>query len=377
MSPPGPFSKAPALSVPATGRAAGTDADQNMDPNRGQNRGQNRNRTRQPGREFLDPEMTGAAPPPGSWRGRPPRSLRLGNPARVFRFLADVLAPLRPLRFAVLPLAAVAGYGALFNIYGLEAHMARIALTLSFLQNLIIGMLTANLLGKVAQGMAMARNGADTDEFGFRLAFGVLPKFYIFKGPIADLDFRAQRDCYAAPLLFRLGMFVTGILAWVITRQSGSGIGDVALALAMVGLSSFLFTANPLFPADGYRWLAAWLERPRLRQDGLKILGLLVTFRKIPADLPRREFWLLLVYAVFSLAFTAFIILSILFSLAFVLEAQLRGTGVVLFCIILSAVVTFLVSLVEKRRSGRARGGGRKAAQTGSAGRMTGPRRNG
>lgn len=342
------------MSVPATDRTAATDADQNRD--------QNRNRTRQPGREFLDPEMSGAAPPPGSWRGRPPMSLRLGNPARVFRFLADVLAPMRPLRFAVLPLGLVAGYGALFNIYGLEAHMARIALTLSFLQHLIVGMLTANLLGKVAQGMAMARNGADTDEFGFHLAFGVLPKFYVFKGPIADLDFRAQRDCYAAPLLFRLGMFVAGIMAWVITRQSGSGVGDVALALALVGLSSFLFTANPLFPADGYHWLTARLKRPRLRQDGLKILGLLVTFRRIPADLPRREFWILLLYAMFSLAFTAFVILSIMFSLAFVLEAQLRGTGIVLFCVILAGFTAFVLSLVERRRRGRARKRGWRSA---------------
>lgn len=317
---------------------------------------------------FRDPEMSGPAPPPGSWRGRPPLSIRLGNPARLLRLLADVQAPLRPLRFLILPLGLVAGYGALFNIHQLEAQMARIVLTMSFLQNLVFGMLTANLLGKVAQGMAMARHDAESDEFGFRLAFGVLPKFYIFKGPIAGLGFRAQRDCYAAPLMFRLGMCVLGLLVWVMVRQSGSGIGDVALALAVVGLSSFLFTANPLFPADGYRWLTAWLERPRLRQDGLKIIGMLITFRKMPPDLPPREFWLLLLYAVFSLAFTAFVILSVMFSVAFVLEAQLRGTGVLLFCVIMAGVVAFVLSFVEKRRGGRPRNG---------SGRVTGARRNG
>ena len=302
---------------------------------------------------FLDAEMGGPPPPPGSWRGTPPFSIRIGNPAGVFRLLADVFAPLRPLRFLILPLGVVSGYGALFNIYGLEENMARISLTMSFWQNLILGMLTTNLLGKTAQGMAMARHNADTNEFGFRLAFGVIPKFYILKGPIADLDFPAQRDCYAAPLLFRLSMFIVGVLVWLILRQSGSGAGDVALALAVAGLSSFLFTANPLFPADGYRWLTAWLERPRLRRDGLKILRMTVTFRRMPAELPRGEFWLLLLYAIFSLAFTAFVILSIIFAAAFVLELQLRGTGVVLFCLLMSSFVVFLLSTIEKRRGGK------------------------
>ena len=305
--------------------------------------------------DFLDPEMGGAPPPPGSWRGRPPLSIRFGNPAALFRLLAEVLAPLRPLRFLIVLLVPAAAYGAYFNIHQLEAHMARIALTLSFAQNLILGMLASNLLGKTVQGIAMARNRADTDEFGFRLAYGVMPKFYIFKGPITELDFRAQRDCYGAPLIYRMGLGAMGILVWVVLRQSGAGIADAALALALVGISSFLFTANPLFPADGYHWLAAWLERPRLRQDGLKILGMVLTFRKIPSELPQREFWLLLLFAIFSLAFTAFIVLSIIFSIAFVLEAQLSGTGVIIFCVIISSFLAFVLNMIEKKRSRRGR----------------------
>lgn len=314
-------------------------------------------------RGFLDPEMGGAPPPPGSFRGTPPLSIRLGNPARVFRLLADVLAPLRPLRFLILPLGVIAGYSALFNMHVLEAHMARIALTMSFVQSLVLSMLTANLLGKTAQGIAMARHNADTDEFGIRLAFGVVPKFYILKGPIADLGFAAQRDCYAAPLKFRLWMMIMGLLIWATLWRSGSGVADVALALGLAGLSSFLFTANPLLPADGYCWLTAWLERPRLRQDGLKILRMVLTFRRMPPSLPRSEFWLLLLYAVFSLAFTAFVFLSIIFAVAFVLEVQLRGTGVVLFCVIMASFVVFLLSFIEKRRSGRSRGTDRKGSR--------------
>lgn len=314
----------------------------------------------------LDPEMGGSPPPPGSWRGTPPLSIRFGNPEAVFRLMSDVLAPLRPLRplrYLILPFGLAAAYGALFSGPELDAHITRIALTLSFAQSMVLSILTANLLGKTAQGVTMARLGADTNEFGIRLAFGVLPKFYILKGPIADLGFAGQRMCYAAPLLLRLWMFIAGMLIWVIIRRSGSGVGDVALALGLAGLSSFLFTANPLLPADGYRWLTAWLERPRLRQDGLKILRMLLTFRRMPADMPRGEFWLLLLYAVFSLAFTAFVFLSIMFALAFVLELQLQGTGVILFCILMSGFVAFLLSFLEKRRNSRVRPTQRKKSR--------------
>ena len=42
--------------------------------------------------------MSGSAAPPGSWRGRPPLSLRFGNPTRLFIALARYLRPLAPVR---------------------------------------------------------------------------------------------------------------------------------------------------------------------------------------------------------------------------------------------------------------------------------------
>ncbi len=301
---------------------------------------------------FFDDEEYGAAPPPGSWRGRPPLSLRFGNPTRVFRALAEILAPVAPLRYLILPLVALSGTAAVFNWYDLEAHLTRIAFSMTFLQSFLLGLLTTNFLAKVFQGIVMGHYGADCDELGFRLAFGIIPKFYIFKGAIRELDFPQQRQCYAAPLLFRLAMFGVGVLIWTMLLPTGSGLATVALALGIAGLSSFLGSANPLWPADGYRWLSAWLERPKLRTHGFKILGLVLRFRPLPPDLPWSEFWLLILYAVLSLAFTAFIIFSMVTTVAFGLEQELRGTGVIIFCFMLAALGVFLFSKFEKRRSG-------------------------
>jgi hypothetical protein len=282
-----------------------------------------------------DPEMAGGAPPPSSWRGRPPLSLRFGNPARLFRAWAAFLAPVAFLRHLVPPVIAVATVALIFNWSAYQAHLARVGLTMSFVQSFILGLLVTNLLAKLVQGTAMARNGTACDEIGGRLAFGIIPKFYIFKGAIRTLDTRGQCACYAAPLLFRLTVFGTGILVWIMLLSSGSGLADYALSLGTAGLSSFIFTANPLFVADGYQWFAARLEQPKLRNHAFKLIGLVFTFRRVPPELPRWTFWLLLLFGLGSIIYTVVLLVWIVSGIAFMLEADLRGTGVVIFCILL------------------------------------------
>jgi hypothetical protein len=296
--------------------------------------------------------MTGAPPPPGSWRGRPPLSIRFGNPAQAFQTCADFLAPVAPLRHLVLPATLLAGITMMFNGLELQTHLARIALTMTFVQNFLVGLIAANLLAKLVQGVAMAYHGAACDEWGGRLAFALMPKFYIFKGAIRHLAPPAQCACYAAPLLFRLALLGAGMLIWAMLRNTGSGLADLALSIAMVGLSSFLFTANPLFPADGYHWLATRLGRPRLRSQAFQLLWLLITLRPVPSGLPRSEFWLLLLFGTSTIAYTAFLVWSIISSAAFLLEAELQGTGVVIFCILLVVVGLFVRNLLARRQGG-------------------------
>jgi hypothetical protein len=310
---------------------------------------------------YDDPEMSGRAPSPGSWRGRPPLSLRLGNPTRAFRTLAIVFAPLAFLRLLVLPGAAFAATAATFNYVEMQIQLGQIALTISFVQSFILGLLTTNLMAKVIQGTVMAHLGAYCDEFGTRLAFGVKPKFYIFKGSIKSLSFANQRYCYAAPLLFRLSMYAVGVLVWIVLLPSGSSLTNYALSLALAGLASFLFTANPLFPEDGYHYLATTLERPKLRNESFRLIGMLIRFKPVPPDLPRLEFWLLLAYGVGAITFTAILIFSMITAVAFALTTELRGTGVIIFCFIIAAVMMFVMSYIERRRSRRQRGVGRQS----------------
>lgn len=304
---------------------------------------------------------------PSETQVRPPMSLSLGDPARLFARLAQWLEPVRPLRHLIMPLAAVAAFGMWRNQYLMLAQFDRLVASLGFWQNLLIGMVTTNLLSRLAMGVAMARHGATSRNFGLRLAKGVIPRFFIDHREIRGLGFAAQRACYGASLAVRLALFALGAIGWIALHRGGTGLADVLLALGMGGLGSFLFVANPLWPADGYHWMAATLKRPELRAQSLRLLGMVLRLRPLPPDLGWREFWALLLFAVVSLGFTTFLILSILWAVAYALEAELQGTGVVIFCLILAAFGMFLLSLLEKRRT---RPGGRRsraaAARAGS-----------
>jgi hypothetical protein len=295
-------------------------------------------------------------------------SLRLGDPSGFFLVLSDFFGPLAILHHLILPTLVLALGVLWFNWLEYLAHVDRMFYYLEFWQTLLITILTASLLSKIVQGIVMYRHGAVSDEWGIKLNLGVVPRFYFGKAAITRLNFKEQRICYAAALQFRLVMFIVGMLVWDVTRRNGTGTADFAVVVASVGIGSFLFVANPLWPADGYQWLAARLEYPKLRANAFRVLRLVFQRQPLPATLKPREFWLLLGYAVVSLLFTAFIIFTVLYGAAYLLEANFRGTGMVIFALMLASGTIFLVSVLERttgKRKGLRRPRGRSDDQAG------------
>lgn len=279
-----------------------------------------------------------------------PMSLTLFNPAALFNLLAEMFGPLRIAVWLIWPFVGLGTYAALYNWYQTEAHIDRIFLTLSFFQSLAISILTANLFSKIMLGTTMAWYGIAPQVFGIRLLFGVIPRFYVYKRAVRQLSFDHQRACYAAPLLTKLAMFGIGMVLWTILRRSGSGAADLFLVLSVTGLAAFIFTANPLWPADGYNWLSARLERPKLRRDSLRLSRIVLSGQKRPEGMRAGEVAALLMFASLSVAFTAVLIFLVLQTIAFTLEEQLRGTGVVIFCVIIALFAMFVVSLRVNRQ---------------------------
>ena len=281
-----------------------------------------------------------------------------GNPTPVLLVIEPIWASIRWLRYLVLPLVLVAGYAASRNWTELGDSMSRVFATLSFAQSMLLGLLTTNFLGRTAKAVALTGYGLPPHQFGIRLLFGIIPRFYYSSRGIRSLPFPDQRRCYSAALLMRLFLFGTGVLGWTILYRNGSFLAELSLAFGITGLTVFLFTANPIWRADGYRWVTAFFERPKMRSQGQKLLWMAITRRKRPDAMPAGEARLLILFALASIIYMALFVWVILSTAAIMLEAQFNGTGVVMFCLIIGIAFFYMSSMragQKKRKEARAK----------------------
>lgn len=301
---------------------------------------------------------------------RPPPRLKWVwfDPTRLLTLLARVFAPIRQVGFLMWPAIALALLIVVHDWRLLLVSQTRHFSGFNFIFHMLLGLMTNNLVSKLTQGAVIVYQGGRVDEFGIRLNFRVYPRFYIPVGSVRMLPFRAQRACYAAPLKARLVVIVGGIMLWAMLRRSNAGAADAALILSTMAVVGFLISVNPFWRSNGYRWITAYFEQPRLREDGLRILRLAFTGQPIPTTLGRARMWALAVYAALSVVFMVGLVLLVLAILAYVLEQRFSGTGVVLFSIILALVVHSVLRFVS---FWRARKVGRKGATGFEAGSRT------
>lgn len=294
---------------------------------------------------------------------RRPQILRLKwvlfDPTRLFTFLARSLAPARYLDPLIWPALILAIIIVIFSWNDLVGARERQFAGFDIVFHVLLGMMTNNLVSKITQGTVIVYKGGRVPEFGIRLHFKFYPRFYIPVGAVRLLPFRAQRACYAAPLKARLAVFVVGIMLWAALRRSNAGAADAALVLAIMAAIGFAISANPLFRFNGYRWITAYFEQPRLREDGLRILRLALTGKPIPPVMGRLRVWALAIYALLSVLFTAGVVLLVLAILAYILEERFSGTGVFLVSVILVMVLHSMLRLVSSWKARIAGSSGR------------------
>ncbi len=279
---------------------------------------------------------------PRRWRGSHFLSLNLGDPGDFFPVAARIFGPYLRLAWLCIPIALM-GFAVMFrHSFEMQSDLARLAPRLGFWTSTAIGLFCTSVLAKFWEGVLMAHYGVPPAEWGFRLTWGIFPRFYVLRTPISALDFPLQRNCYLAPALFRLMLFAFGILMWSLTRRDGTGLSDLSLVLANAGLISWLFTSNPIWHADGYRVMAAQLRQPKLREHALYVIGCVLTFRRLPRELSAREFWGLLAWAALSAAFTAAFAYVIFVTMAQDLIQSYAGFGAVVMVLIVIVIFVYL-----------------------------------
>lgn len=278
------------------------------------------------------------------------------NPRQRLSALARKLAWLRRGVWLLIPGVPLALLILLFNQPQYQFALKAIADPgLHLLFKLVFGLFVINLLSKLAQGLSCVYCGGRAEQFGIRLAYGLIPRFFVSKR-LQGLGREPRLWVAGSALLVKLALFVVGIVLWRLLLGSSGALSSYSFVIGHMALGAFLFTANPLWRADGYVCLAHFLRMPRLRERAFQVLGLYWRGRRPPAGLPSSEKYSLLAYAVASIGFIVIVVAVVLLGLAIRLELRFQGLGVLLFLLVAVVAGRWLLVRLARRRERGAKG---------------------
>jgi multidrug resistance efflux pump len=292
---------------------------------------------------------------PGQWKWF--------NPQGILRLLYVLFYPLKYVLWAIVPLVTIAGLSMLNNIDELIEDLGIILTDVSSITQFAVGLFIANLASRVAQGVAIVAHGGKVPGFGIALVLGVLPRFYIDKRAIAELDRKGQLWGHGSPLLARLMTFALGILIWATTRETGTFLPQVALIAAQFGLIMFVATSWPLMLSDGMRWLSTYLNEPKLVPKALMAFKHVFFRSPLPPMMSKKDVPALIFFAIGSiLSMTLILSVMGLGALVF-LESTLDGLGVLIFMGMVVAFTVWVLALwASVTAQGKAKGNFNKEA---------------
>ncbi|MBL4811584.1 MAG: efflux RND transporter periplasmic adaptor subunit, partial [Rhodobacteraceae bacterium] len=274
-----------------------------------------------------------------------PASLKLMDPSGFLRLLYVLFYPLKWFLWMVVPLITLAGLTGFQNWPQLLSDQHAFLSSNNTITVMIIGLFTVNLASRLAQGVAIIAHGGKADDFGISLVMGFLPRFYIDQNGIRQLDRQGQLWSRAAPLLTRLGFFGAGMLAWAITRDTGTWLPQFSLIVAQFGLGMFLISALPFLPMDGQRWLGVYFNEPRLLSKSIAALRYAFTGKAPQQPFVAGTYLPLLMLSIGMVLTTIALVLGVSIYAAIILETELGGTGVSIFLALVLAFVIWLLAL--------------------------------
>lgn len=318
------------------------------------------------------PELSTAVPEPLGDRAAPPAAAQRGpgrvglfDPNAVLGFGAALLAPLRPLVWLLIPGMAMAMLAS-FHHQGEIARQFALAIGPNwFLIHMLLGFLVISLASRLMQGVVIRGCGADVSQLGLRLTLALHPRVFIDRSAVRGLPRPAQLWIWATPLLTKLALFQAGLVGWLLFERSGSTLSNFLLVLGNTALAAFLFTANPLWPADGQRLLAVWLNQPKLRDRAFRLLRLRLSGGPVPEGMSAGEAAGLTSFAVAVVLWLGFVAVAVVLFAGMALENRFQGAGAAMFLALLALFLWWLRVNVKARQS---RGRAAPAAQPAGSG---------
>jgi len=266
---------------------------------------------------------------------------KLFNPKALLKLLTPALSPLRFLMYA-LPVLLVTGVF-LFSRYFtfVEEDITLMLQGVSMIEHALISMVTVNLSVTFLTMLVAHNFRANVYGLGIVLYMGFFPRFCAMMTDVQQFTRRERMWLHAAPLLYRLALFSVAILVWFNTRGYESFTSSFALILAIASAISFLITVNPLVKSNGYHFVAALLDTPKLRQKAYKAL-----LNKMKGNVYQEaNAELLAAYALASTVFMIVLFVVVLLLLGKFLKIYLGGVGVLITCFV---ALTFFYRMVSR-----------------------------
>jgi len=272
---------------------------------------------------------------PETWK-----TWNLFNPYRLLTWLNARLRWCYTRTFVVASVVIVLlALGTFYNNYHVFfKELALISTPLSLLQLLGVLYLCFNLPSWIAHGMVVTHYGGHVNEFGIRLVFNVLPRFYSLGG-LSEIRDKAGRGWALFATAYYIILTASmGMLLWKMTSP-GLGLHAFGRYLAIAGTTSAVMRLNVfwLWPSEASSVVANWLEIPNVQRRAIRVAKSWLLRRPLPEPLTSRE---RLLFRLYGLLITAVTVPVLVFGAYFFgkeLISYYAGTGflIVLFVIIL------------------------------------------
>ena len=226
---------------------------------------------------------------PVSRERRNPR-WKLFNPERIFNFLLRIVLPFRSLvtflLWTLVPSVAVSFYLIFRHWTEFRVFLASFVEVLGYFGGLLFGLMAANLVRCLVQGVVCAYYQLTPSEFGIKLRRGVLPRFYIEKDRVRRADRSTRLWIYGTAILVRLVFITLGAFLWILFKDSNTLLPFIAVMIAQVGMIGLVLQLVPIETTDGYRWLVTFFNLPpNMIFIALEVLKLRIRGKPLPLSL--------------------------------------------------------------------------------------------
>ncbi len=278
------------------------------------------------------------------------------DPNRFFLVLRQFLKPFRIFVWALLPLIILAIGTLISNWPIFWQDTTQRLLYIPRLWIILPTLLSINFLTQSLQAAVAISWGADIRDMRLFLLLGIIPRLIVDKVGLWTLTRQGRLWSFATPVLVRLSIFAIGTLIWHQNRAYTTGLATWAQTLIYIGLFGLIIEANPLwlYYSNGFGWLATYFGVDiNVWTRSRKLWMSVLTGKPLPSLISRSSIIFLLVYGAIGILVNLVFILGLLIFLATLLEENLKGTGIVIFCIFIATASHLIYTvMMQKSKSG-------------------------